>query len=168
MRPTTNHPKQEYDVSKFFQLLRPSSLTRMLTTEPPSFPFDGIALLADPIHGYISFTVPYNSHPDRRTDRKRSDRLSLGATPSLHSSAPKRTLGVSRCGTYSFPAFVRNDAFGGTLYDTTLSLACVKLSPIFPLCHLWKNLPESRHCFTISGMDPSAIFLTITFSINII
>ena len=31
----------------------------MLSTEPPSFPFDGVALLADPIHGYISFTVPY-------------------------------------------------------------------------------------------------------------
>ncbi|MDH5563459.1 MAG: HD domain-containing protein [Nitrospirota bacterium] len=31
----------------------------MLSTDPPSFPFDGVALLADPIHGYISLTVPY-------------------------------------------------------------------------------------------------------------
>ena len=33
----------------------------MLPTDPPSFPFDGVALLADPIHGYISFTVPYTA-----------------------------------------------------------------------------------------------------------
>ena len=31
----------------------------MLPTEPSSSPFDGISLLADPIHGYISLTVPY-------------------------------------------------------------------------------------------------------------
>jgi len=34
----------------------------MLPTEPSSSPFDGVALLADPIHGYISLTVPY-THP---------------------------------------------------------------------------------------------------------
>lgn len=33
----------------------------MSSTEPSSSPFDGVALLADPIHGYISFTVPYNN-----------------------------------------------------------------------------------------------------------
>ena len=31
----------------------------MLSTEPSSSPLDGVALLADPIHGYISLTVPY-------------------------------------------------------------------------------------------------------------
>ena len=31
----------------------------MLPKEPSSTPFDGVSLLADPIHGYISFTVPY-------------------------------------------------------------------------------------------------------------
>ncbi len=31
----------------------------MRTQETPPPPFDGIALLADPIHGYISLTVPY-------------------------------------------------------------------------------------------------------------
>jgi len=31
----------------------------MTTSEPLSSPFDGVSLLADPIHGYISITVPY-------------------------------------------------------------------------------------------------------------
>ncbi len=31
----------------------------MTTSDPPSSPFDGVSLLADPIHGYISITVPY-------------------------------------------------------------------------------------------------------------
>ncbi|HBP88682.1 MAG TPA: metal-dependent phosphohydrolase, partial [Nitrospiraceae bacterium] len=34
----------------------------MPTSKPLSSPFDGVSLLADPIHGYISITVPY-SHP---------------------------------------------------------------------------------------------------------
>src|SRR5680860_1536556 len=32
----------------------------MPTSEPLSSPFDGVSLLADPIHGYISITVPYS------------------------------------------------------------------------------------------------------------
>lgn len=36
----------------------------MQFTEPSSSPFDGVALLADPIHGYISLTVPY-SHTEK-------------------------------------------------------------------------------------------------------
>ena len=36
----------------------------MSSPELSSSPFDGVALLADPIHGYISFTVPY---PHART-----------------------------------------------------------------------------------------------------
>ena len=31
----------------------------MPTSEPLSSPFDGVSLLADPMHGYISITVPY-------------------------------------------------------------------------------------------------------------
>ncbi len=31
----------------------------MVSTESPNSPFDGVSLLADPIHGYISLTVPY-------------------------------------------------------------------------------------------------------------
>jgi len=31
----------------------------MATSEPLSSPFDGVSLLADPIHGYISITVPH-------------------------------------------------------------------------------------------------------------
>ena len=29
------------------------------SAEPHSSPFDGVSLLADPIHGYISLTVPF-------------------------------------------------------------------------------------------------------------
>lgn len=34
----------------------------MISSEPFSSPFDGVSLLADPIHGYISITVPF-AHP---------------------------------------------------------------------------------------------------------
>jgi hypothetical protein len=34
----------------------------MITSKPLSSPFDGVSLLADPIHGYISITVPYTQH----------------------------------------------------------------------------------------------------------
>ncbi len=39
----------------------------MIPTEHSSLPFDGISLLADPIHGYISLTVPYTqfSYPEK-------------------------------------------------------------------------------------------------------
>ena len=31
------------------------------STVEPSIPYDGLALIADPIHGYITFTVPYST-----------------------------------------------------------------------------------------------------------
>ncbi len=42
----------------------------MHAPEPPSTPFDGIALIADPIHSYISITVPYDSPcPEEVTEK---------------------------------------------------------------------------------------------------
>lgn len=42
----------------------------MPTSEPLSSPFDGISLLADPIHGYISITVPYTQlHSAEQTEK---------------------------------------------------------------------------------------------------
>ncbi len=42
----------------------------MQFTEPSSSPFDGVALLADPIHGYISLTVPYTHTKTREQTEK--------------------------------------------------------------------------------------------------
>jgi len=40
------------------------------TSEPLSSPFDGVSLLADPIHGYISITVPYTRpNPAEQTEK---------------------------------------------------------------------------------------------------
>ena len=42
----------------------------MPVSEPLSSPFDGVSLLADPIHGYISITVPYQKpHPTEQTEK---------------------------------------------------------------------------------------------------
>ncbi len=42
----------------------------MPPSEPSSSPFDGVSLIADPIHGYISFTVPYPSlSNDEQTEK---------------------------------------------------------------------------------------------------
>lgn len=42
----------------------------MPTPHPPTAPYDGVALIADPIHKYISFTVPF-AHPtfSERTEK---------------------------------------------------------------------------------------------------
>src|SRR5919109_1148285 len=46
------------------------SARQRLQRSSPHDPYDGLALIADPIHEYISFTVPY-SHPDpsERTEK---------------------------------------------------------------------------------------------------
>jgi uncharacterized protein len=42
----------------------------MTIPEPLASPFDGVSLLADPIHGYISITVPYSQrHPSEHTEK---------------------------------------------------------------------------------------------------
>jgi uncharacterized protein len=42
----------------------------MTTSNPLLSPFDGVSLLADPIHGYISITVPYTQrHHDEQTEK---------------------------------------------------------------------------------------------------
>ncbi len=42
----------------------------MPSTHPSSSPFDGVALLADPIHGYISLTVPFPRTPTAELTEK--------------------------------------------------------------------------------------------------
>ena len=39
-------------------------------THPSNAPYDGSALIADPIHQYVSFTVPY-ANPDPTNGRKK-------------------------------------------------------------------------------------------------
>jgi hypothetical protein len=47
--------------------------------------FGGTALIADPIHRYIQFTV---------TERKGEDRFTVGAAAALYLSTTKRALGL--------------------------------------------------------------------------
>ena len=42
----------------------------MPSQEPSSSPFDGVSLIADPIHGYISLTVPYKETPPNEQTEK--------------------------------------------------------------------------------------------------
>ena len=54
------------------------------------------ALIADPIHRYIQFTVP---EKNRRGDREGVDRLAVGSAVALHLPTAKRSLGLSVSGT---------------------------------------------------------------------
>ena len=45
-------------------------MARQLSTRPPDAPYEGSALIADPIHKYVSFTVPSSqADPHERTEK---------------------------------------------------------------------------------------------------
>ena len=45
-------------------------MARQESTRPPDAPYEGSALIADPIHKYVSFTVPANqADPHERTEK---------------------------------------------------------------------------------------------------
>src|SRR6476659_8699830 len=45
-------------------------MARQPSTRPPNAPYEGSALIADPIHKYVSFTVPANrADPHERTEK---------------------------------------------------------------------------------------------------
>ena len=43
--------------------LKPETILNPDSPTESNIPYDGVALIADPIHGYITFTVPYSSNP---------------------------------------------------------------------------------------------------------
>ena len=45
------------------RILNPETFLSPAPPTESSIPYDGVALIADPIHGYITFTVPYSSNP---------------------------------------------------------------------------------------------------------
>ena len=50
--------------------MKPETLPHPDSHPDPNIPYEGVALIADPIHGYITFTVPYSSTEKREQTEK--------------------------------------------------------------------------------------------------